>query len=89
MSSSFSSSSSFLALRPTEIVEFLVGKLEVQRFPMKGGRFESRSRRSLYFNSGFFFFCCCSKWRLRKTSISLTDKKRASSDMREHTFMTF
>ena len=55
MSSSCSSSSSFCALRPTEIIKFLVVWLEVQRFPMKGWRFESRSRHFLYFNFGFFF----------------------------------
>ena len=49
------------------------------------GRFESRSRRSFFFfNFGFF----CSKWRLRKISKSHR-QKRASPDMREHTFMTF
>ena len=86
MSSSCSSSSSFSALRSTEIVEFLGAKLEVQRFPMKGVRFESRSRGSLYFNFGFFFFVLsgdCEKF------LSLTDKKRALPDMHEHTCMTF
>ena len=70
MSSSCSSSSSFCVLRPTEIVKFLVVYLEVQRFPMKGWRFESRLRHSLYFNFGFFFQSeDCEKF------LSLTDKK--------------
>ena len=70
--SSSCSSSSFCVLRPSEIVKFLsvVVYLEVQRFPMKGWRFESRLRHYLYFNFGFFFRSeDCEKF------LSLTDKK--------------
>ena len=74
--SSSCSSSSFCVLRPTEIVKFLVVYLEVQRFLMKGWRFESRLRHSLHFNFGFFSL---SRIPTQHPPVALSDRETSFS----------